>query len=878
MTSLLLFALVMGLGLTLYLTRADLKFLHRRIDELEARLGARPAVATDGELTPVVTPVAQSRTRPAAKSVAEATVITRTMEPAEDPVPEQAASSATTWHGRQSSRFADFNFEKMIGGQLPIWVGGIALVFAAFFLVRYTIEAGLFGPGARSIAATIFALAMIAISEFAGRLPGIGASFTADKRIGQSLAGAGVATLYGTLYMASEIYGLVSLPTSFALLVLASTIAFALSLRHGPPTALMGLIGGFAAPWVAGMDASSLPTLLLYLSLFIAALFGLAIWRRWLWLLVLASVGGTIWTFAMLLTATANLSLLGGFITLWAIAALLGAKRIDENKRGWSEAARFVPVTMALVQLAILLPLLNFSVTAWLFYAALCVLTVTLAWRDKELLPLVGGALALATSPLWGAWAERGADGLTISATLSVALLFGIAGQIRARRPGDMAGIWAAIGLAAPILCWFSAIQANASALSNSTWSMAAILAAIAGAFMAWDQHARGKDINGIVQWMATAATALMTVMACALLLDEEWSAIYMAVVALCIAAWAQVTSINRIQKLVILPLGLAMLLALALSHEFLTALGQSLSGRHAFYDSMPRFPIALQNTLVPALLMLAITWQPWFATGRKTRITAYVMGTAGVMATAWLAVKLPAAIATPGDFIRFGFAERAMITQGLFGLGLLALSQAQKRIDRHAPGWPLMQIGGWACSITALFRVIWFDLLLLNPLIAAQAVGPVPVANLLTCHAALCALWLWMLVRYIPSRFRQTAQGLSLGMMIVTVLASIRQMIQGNLVSGAPIGIGENYLYSAGLLALALTWLVLGLTRSSRLLRIAGLSLLTAVTLKVFLVDAAALTGLLRILSFLGLGIALIGIGWAYGRIMGVDKSAKAR
>jgi uncharacterized membrane protein len=38
-----------------------------------------------------------------------------------------------------------------------------------------------------------------------------------------------------------------------------------------------------------------------------------------------------------------------------------------------------------------------------------------------------------------------------------------------------------------------------------------------------------------------------------------------------------------------------------------------------------------------------------------------------------------------------------------------------------------------------------------------------------------------------------------------------------------------------------------------------------------VFLIDAAALTGLLRIGSFLGLGIALIGIGWAYGRVMGV-------
>jgi uncharacterized membrane protein len=51
--------------------------------------------------------------------------------------------------------------------------------------------------------------------------------------------------------------------------------------------------------------------------------------------------------------------------------------------------------------------------------------------------------------------------------------------------------------------------------------------------------------------------------------------------------------------------------------------------------------------------------------------------------------------------------------------------------------------------------------------------------------------------------------------------------------------------------------------------LRIAGLALLTLVTFKVFLIDAAALEGILRILSFLGLGLALIAIGWAYGKVL---------
>src|ERR1051325_9823515 len=55
-----------------------------------------------------------------------------------------------------------------------------------------------------------------------------------------------------------------------------------------------------------------------------------------------------------------------------------------------------------------------------------------------------------------------------------------------------------------------------------------------------------------------------------------------------------------------------------------------------------------------------------------------------------------------------------------------------------------------------------------------------------------------------------------------------------------------------AELLALALFWLWRGISAARGDLRIAGLALLTAVTFKVFLIDAAALDGILRILSLL--------------------------
>lgn len=852
MTDILLLLALFVLGFVLWLTRADIKYLHRRIEELESKLGASSLSPAVPDMPAPVRATAKVRTVPVVKTKQ---LSPTPVAPPTLPEPELPRKSA----------FAGLSFESLVGGKLPIWIGAISLVFAGFFLVRYTIEAGLFGPGARSVTATIFALAMIAMSELGGRLPKVGASFSADPRIGQSLAGAGVAVLYGTLYMAAEIYGLIGVGAAFLLVILTTAIAFALSLRHGPPTALMGLVGGFAAPWVAGMGASNLPTLLLYLAVFIAALFGLAVWRRWLWLLVLASSGGLAWSLAMLATANSSLGLLGGFVAITGGGALVAARRFDRQSGLWTQLARYAPMALAFIQLALLLPKMDFSATAWLFYFALSILAIALAWRDRALLPLVAGALLLAMGPLGLAWGVDGAIRTDSIMTTAICALFGGAGHIRARRSDDASTAWAIIGIAAPVLCWLTASLANTWE-ADHLWGLLAILVATPAAWTAWEWYSKGRD-PALQPW-ATAAVALMLWMAAILLLDEEWAASYTALIALAVAAWARVTAGKWERRIGWVPLGAAMILAFAMSWRFTHAIGASLSGMGAFYDLLPPVGEALRATLVPALLIGALASQSFFASGRRTRALVLFIGGAGAVAFLWLLAKQPARIVSPSDFIRAGFAERTVITQALFAIGLLSLAEAKKR-----PEWPLLKIAAWALSAVALFRVIWFDLFIHNPIADPQAVGPVPFANLLTAHFALAALWLWLSAREVPPRWALPGKSVALGAMIVTVLATIRQAVQGNLVSGAGVGIGENYLYSAGLLLLAIVWLAIGIKRQIRLLRVAGLSLLTAVTLKVFLIDAAALTGILRILSFLGLGIALIGIGWAYGRLIGLGQ-----
>jgi uncharacterized membrane protein len=81
--------------------------------------------------------------------------------------------------------------------------------------------------------------------------------------------------------------------------------------------------------------------------------------------------------------------------------------------------------------------------------------------------------------------------------------------------------------------------------------------------------------------------------------------------------------------------------------------------------------------------------------------------------------------------------------------------------------------------------------------------------------------------------------------------------------------GQAEQYAYSAVTLLFGVALLAIGFRLGSRPTRMASAVFVTLAVLKVFLFDMAELEGLLRALSFIGLGGVLIGIGLAYQRLL---------
>lgn len=147
-------------------------------------------------------------------------------------------------------------WEQRLGARAFLWVGAITLALAAIFLVRYSIEEGYLSPEVRVILAALFGFALIGGAE---------KMRARDDRVAQALAAAGVAALYGSLFSAVALYGMISKVAAGGGAAALTAFAIGVSLRHGIFVAGLAFVGGFASPAIIGSNDPNTPVLFGYL-------------------------------------------------------------------------------------------------------------------------------------------------------------------------------------------------------------------------------------------------------------------------------------------------------------------------------------------------------------------------------------------------------------------------------------------------------------------------------------------------------------------------------------------------------------------------------------------------------------------------------------
>ena len=116
-----------------------------------------------------------------------------------------------------------------------------------------------------------------------------------------------------------------------------------------------------------------------------------------------------------------------------------------------------------------------------------------------------------------------------------------------------------------------------------------------------------------------------------------------------------------------------------------------------------------------------------------------------------------------------------------------------------------------------------------------------------------------------------------SIVMMLVYLTLEVRTLFQGSILKGGIMSDAEDYTYSAVWLAFGVALLIVGIVLKSQPARLASAAVVILTIAKVFLHDLAGVQGIFRALSFIGLGLVLMGIGWLYQRLLFPRQPPKA-
>ncbi|MGY8662765.1 DUF2339 domain-containing protein [Bradyrhizobium sp. UFLA05-109] len=854
--------------------------LRRRLSVLEANLHA-PRPIQPPPLTPQQ--AMEQTPAPAAPSTAEPP--TPDVELAPPLVADQAAPPPIETDATQAAPpppAAGPGLEERLGTRWVVWIGGLALALGGFFMVRYSIEAGLLGPGVRVFLGGLFAFALLGAGEWTRRNEGIAEIQALPiANIPAILTAAGTAVAFATVYAAYALYDFLAPATAFVLLGLVALGTLAAALLHGPALAGLGVVGAFVTPILVSSDEPDYSALYIYLAIVSAASFGLARIRLWRWLAVTTIVFALLWTFPGLdhrdLTGPHLFHVMAGFVlaAMLVVCGFMFGPDIDEG--------RIEPISSGSLAAylfgAMLVVLASFhNNVVLIFFTMLVAATLLVVWRAPAATGALGAAAAIVFI-VFANWAVRanpdmlelpggpmpgvGPNATDASVTLHLLMAatfaagFGIAGFLAQGRSTSaiIPVVWSSVATFTPVALLIAAYARIAHLDRSIPFAILAVLLAAAFA-AATEALSRRENRPGLAISIALFATGTLGALALALTfaLEKGWLTIALALMSLG-TAWIS------IQRPIAFLRWLAAIFAAIVTARI--AYEPRIVG-----DAVGTTPILnwlLWGYGVPALSFWAASR---FLHRRGDDAPLRMVEAAAILFTALLAFMEIRHFATGGDTASppslLEFALQVCVT--------LAMAIGLERL-RLRSGSIVHNVGAIVLTVIAGLISVFGLLLLENPwLLSSIDVGGL-VFNLLLLGYALPAV-LMLLLSYAvaghrPKAYANTIAGSALVFALVYVTLEIRRFYHGPvLLYGATTG-AEQYTYSIGWLGFGVVLLGVGLLVNSERARLASAVVIALTILKAFVIDMSTLTGVWRALSFMGLGIVLVAIGWLYQRIL---------
>ena len=789
------------------------------------------------------------------------------------------------------------------------WVlvaGSVSLALAGLFMVQYGVENGLLTPFWRIIAALGFGLALIAGAETIRRRVG-DATDGAAQYLPSALAGAGLITLFSGLLSARLMYQLIDPGPSFAALCLVSLLALVLGWFYGAFLTALGLLGASAVPFLVGGQSQDTWMLYYYFALVAAVGLGVDTVKRWAWISGLALAAPLTACLLLYLSGAGEVHFLTSLLLIALAAVVLPQRRlwpdhdgpavfslfqIPQGKRSYPEfPTRISAAAICAVGAAGVFVALHAEQAATVSFALMALVALFLAcliWMrqapalfDHALVP--GFAIlavvlleGLSSGPLFRAFQiavdrpPETAAPQTIWALVTIGLLGSALGYLRqrwclaARQTEAGPALFWTIGAAsfAPMMLLILEFTWSPAQVHGVyTWALV-VLATAAGMTFLTERCARNaprgadKDLR-----VALFAISALTLIAFALFLVLAQTALILALAVMVLL----VVLIDQKYDLPALALFVQIGVAV-ITYRLVLDPGVDWALDRDFAEGSWHYSTPLRQIFLGYLGSLALLGLGWFVARQKRDKTRLVLESASALIGAvflWVLILrlLP-------EEMRYSHA----------GMGLMATVWTASLVNQlyrmtlsgrlSAALRGLLVLGYGLAALGSIVGLMVFA----NPLLSSsEAVkGPILFDSLAAAYLPLAvvfacaALWLGQLRRWI--RIASIGAGSLFGAFYIAL--EIRRFWRGDDLSLPGVIDAELYSYTLALLIASAAGLMLAFWRRSDLLRRLAMAGVVLTIAKVFLVDMSGLSGLTRVFSFMGLGLALVGLAWL-NRIM---------
>jgi len=858
--------------------------LRARFDAMEAMKSLARPVGPPATSVPETT---QASTAPSPNAVAEPPTAPAVAEPAtavaDDPTAAPGATVVDAPPPLPPLPAAGPGFEERIGTRWVVWIGGLTLALGGFFMVRYSIEAGLLGPGVRTLLGGAFALGLLLAGEWTRRKESISAIEALPiANIPAILTAAGTAVAFATVYAAYALYGFLAPATAFILLGIVALGTLAAALLHGPALAGLGVAAAFVTPLLVSSEAPDFWALYLYLAVVTAAAFALARIRLWRWLAVTTIAAALLWTFPCLqcgpsMVAPHAFHVIAGFALAASlvVCGFLFGPPADEGRIEPISSGSLAAYLLG----ATLIVLMSFHAdAAMIVFAILVAAALLVAWRA----PAATGAIAAAAAlvfVVFAEWAVRGNPDLlvvpggplpgigpnandgSVSLHLVTAAIFagcfGAAGFFAQGRSSSaiIPVVWSGAAVFTP-LALLIALYARIAHLDRSIpfAILAVLLAAAFGA--ATEILGKRETRPGLSISIALFATGTLGALALALtfVLEKGWLTIALSLMSLGTAWISMRRPIPFLRSLAAI---LAGIVVLRIGYEPRIA-GDAIG-------TTPIFNWLLLGYGIPA----ASFWTAsYFLRRRGDDAPLRAIEAAAILFTVLLAFMEIRHAVNGGDVYRV---NTSLTEFALQVSTVLAMAIGLERL-RIRSGSIAHNIGAVLVTIYAGLATVFGLMLLETPILWPINVGGVFVNLLLLAYALPAVLALLLSYAVAGRRSAAYANTIAAGalMLALTYLTfEIRRLYHGPVLTHGPTTGAEQYTYSIAWLVFGVALLAIGIVFNSQRARLASAVVIALTILKAFLIDMSTLTGAYRALSFMCLGLVLVAIGWLYQRIL---------